>query len=1415
MDPPTLTNVPHIEFSSHSRTPSHSPTRSPIRQRITEDILSDLSPASTLEAFTSDSPSGKLRASVEDATPSERAFGIRATLASKKIQEWVEELSAWPWPDAKAAAGGFELPAAKRIKLDPSLREDPDQEKEVYMGSLPARDVLAYERRIDEIHDDMEDLDVEGIKKYVLNTHFSPRSRPSSSASDVAPIPTSLLSYTKMDDFTAIVTATVLRALPYLSQLMRLMDVWSVRLSVLRKVPPLLGMLDDAENALKSGWQALQVQNHTAGGKEEILDRQTFETMRDVLQDIVTTLGQDLDYMLDTLEGRQDTLPDRWLDRMEAIETDYGEWVVSGDRKVREGEWARMAKRRIEEQEKKRAEEETARLEAERKRREVQERLRAEEEIREAAKLEAERVRKLEENRLIAEEEARKAARLEEERISKEAKDRLKAEEEAKEAARLESERIKEAEDNLEAEDSRRLAAETAKAEKEEQLKQEADALRIQAEQTRKRKEEALRLEQDAEALRLQEEYNPHLPDTESRNTDEDLQDAGTEQPTLSRLEFVDLPPHDNVCYDPDHEVEHNHGPSAIIPDLLIAAGVSSLAAALGMKNNDDGDVNEAMEDLSVPSPPISTFAPLDGNNDSKFEDANAFYDTNGKPSRVDNGIPLRVMQRDIQTPGAVSVSEEKASAPQSIPLSSIEATELVSPLSPKAVSDFGSPTELPISISKGVSEQMPSVPNPWEDQPRHPSPKSDVPSLDEGETPFDVSQAPLLDKAPSTPAKSTRRIPEVHDSNMPLAVTSIADEESVDPVTNEANIALEPRAETPKNQMHLHPEDHSVRSKGYNGNGSVISTISTVSGYSASDPSPEIYEAEPAEYFRPLPLRATSGTPTLIEISAKKLPLAPNHSYSGMKSSARVPGDTTGLETDVLDTEDDSDLNNANDESHGNSPRPIMLLEPEDHDSAVPAEKHSDPNHSINHIEISRRNSNSSNNTTVVTRLIGDSPSSPAPLSPASIAETLEPFPDVESPTAGRVGLRNQSSKDYSPPDSPPPIPSKSKRRSIHLLNGPNIIPSSPIDTPITPTSDDIPNFPSLEISPAPFSSPKKATTTDDQLQAQISTLLESIPARIRLTSEPAIDNHPLSPFSSSYNDTIRPNKTRRSLTPSIRSSSSMSMRAPTPSFTLAPAYSKSTPRPRHQSSNPEIKLYHLSRSTGEAPIKLFVRLVGENGERVMVRVGGGWADLGEYLREYASHHGRRVSSGKTDDDKVEIQDLPSRVVSNANTNNGAAVRGNERSSPAHPRPSSVLERDRPMSSLFIRKTRRSVGEQSESSTTIISPSTPLPVSPTRNSTLMSRNYDTPPSGQNRSASRMSWAEEEGGLGLAGPKSKPKPISERDQEWVESMKEKVRLASAEKEKLHNRKEGKADGGRKSLGEMEKVGGTKRLFKKN
>ena len=214
--------------------------------------------------------------------------------------------------------------------------------------------MLRYESRIEEISEDMEDLNVEEIKSQVLNTHVLPRSRAPSLSGPYVEAPSSQ-SYTRMDDFTAVVTATVLQALPSLSRLMALMDIWSVRLAVLRQVSPLMVSMEDAEVALRSGWKAIQTQQSESVpegtlSNTSVLSRQDYEIMRDVLQEKVSKLGRKLDHMLDTLEGRNDTLPEAWLDRMETIEQDYGEWVVCGERKAREDEWEKVISARWQEQ---------------------------------------------------------------------------------------------------------------------------------------------------------------------------------------------------------------------------------------------------------------------------------------------------------------------------------------------------------------------------------------------------------------------------------------------------------------------------------------------------------------------------------------------------------------------------------------------------------------------------------------------------------------------------------------------------------------------------------------------------------------------------------------------------------------------------------------------------------------------------------------------------------------------------------------------------------------------------------------------------------------------------------------------------------------------------------------------------------
>lgn len=317
-----------------------------------------------------------------------------------------------------------------------------------------------------------------------------------------------------------------------------------------------------------------------------------------------------------------------------------------------------------------------------------------------------------------------------------------------------------------------------------------------------------------------------------------------------------------------------------------------------------------------------------------------------------------------------------------------------------------------------------------------------------------------------------------------------------------------------------------------------------------------------------------------------------------------------------------------------------------------------------------------------------------------------------------------------------------------------------------------------------------------DDHLRRQISEILENIPAKIQLSSKASFLSHLNPP------DLQLPYSRPRSTSDkSTRSKSSMSSRSSTPAFMLAPVA-----RPRHQRGNQDIKMYHLSRANGEAPIKLFIRCVGANGERVMVRVGGGWADLGEYLKEYAIHHGRR--SNQANESKVEVRDIPRSVSSMSNR--PSASPPNRYSPPS--RPASALD----VSPIFVKKTRKpSAGEDLLGPRL---PRTPLAYGASRASEPPSSGSASGSTGRSRSSSRVSWTEEDSSLGMAGPRSSRKEIPQESLDWVESIKEKVRAASGGSDLARSAAAAAASeqgsGRSGKFGELGKVGGTKRLFRK-
>lgn len=361
---PTLRIPPH-GYPSNSTSTSHSPERQQRFANVELDpLLGNLSPGSTLQALTNSNAvsveqadrNSPLSSSIADASTSERALGIRAALAGKKLREWYDEVKGWRWP----RTGYMKSPTTEGLsvkggdndhggRLGQVLAVDAGAgaqrahgEEYVYWGSLPATTVQELEKSIVVIKDDMEALDMEELKDHIRDAHTS-ISRPTSSYSVQSSL--SILSnQSRLDDFTVVVTATIMQALPYISRLNALLDTWSTRLTVLRQVPGWIKRMEDTQIALGAAWHAIGRIKVGETWVDSDLTGTAFLTMKSILEEKVAELGQRTDAMLDLLEGRKDTLPDEWMDRMDRVEDEYQAWiveaemVVEGNKMRKEGE---------------------------------------------------------------------------------------------------------------------------------------------------------------------------------------------------------------------------------------------------------------------------------------------------------------------------------------------------------------------------------------------------------------------------------------------------------------------------------------------------------------------------------------------------------------------------------------------------------------------------------------------------------------------------------------------------------------------------------------------------------------------------------------------------------------------------------------------------------------------------------------------------------------------------------------------------------------------------------------------------------------------------------------------------------------------------------------------------------------------
>ncbi|KAF2089891.1 hypothetical protein K490DRAFT_54325 [Saccharata proteae CBS 121410] len=336
---------PLAQSRRRDRSPESSPTRDSRRHLAHSDSSQwDVSPTLTLRAFTDglfladDTNDSRLLSGIKDATTAEKDLGARVATATKKLKAWCEELENWHW------SGSFEAPKENnrlsqgRPKpsaingvvdgLDGQVR-DSDASDAADQASLSPAQVDAYVRRARKISEELEDLEMDELKAHVLDMHPAERPRKGNALS------TKHASIALLDDFSFVVTQTMLQALPYLALLHQLTNTWSMRLSVLQDVPIFLGGLREAQTSVAWGWASLKPPQELDLSTKALQDwKNAIDDMREKLSNKIALLGQRLDRMLDALEDRDDVLPDHWIEEFEALESDYAKWSAQAQRRL-------------------------------------------------------------------------------------------------------------------------------------------------------------------------------------------------------------------------------------------------------------------------------------------------------------------------------------------------------------------------------------------------------------------------------------------------------------------------------------------------------------------------------------------------------------------------------------------------------------------------------------------------------------------------------------------------------------------------------------------------------------------------------------------------------------------------------------------------------------------------------------------------------------------------------------------------------------------------------------------------------------------------------------------------------------------------------------------------------------------------
>jgi hypothetical protein len=1306
---------PPKRLSFHSRSLSRSSSHHYSHARDFDPILRNLSPTKTLRAFSEPgfiAPHESLHAALESSTTFQRTLGAKAAQTCLDVRSWARELEAWEWP------GTFDTPSDRLVEQDTGTA--------TYWGSLRADTVRAYEQRSDEIIQQLDEIDVEQLKDFVLSAHNEAGSGSASMDDSIGAIGAAT-DLRKLDDFTAIITATILQALPYLSRLNHLLDIWTIRLPILRQAPIFLESLAQANADLDHAWAAIGARRSKDTSNQAHLDfnRGSMIEQQSIIESRVSSLGRKIDRFLDDLEGRSETVPDSWIEKMETLEQQYADWTVRAERKILEND-----------------------------------------------------IRKNRWSKALSPVAADIKDPVQQNSIDSEKQDAHG--EDIGRRGLLDAPVLSPSSSTY---SNPFLAAQTIN------LTLPDDAATTPV----------LDLARD-DSQTIPSGQADHIIDMSPVHSNTPSQTLSTKSSRAMRHVPIILPydggdgqeyPCDGITGD---LVSRAGTPASETQPKPTAPASETPAASFAKKRAIfAGDLERTQALQRATKSPVRPFehasnafarlfksealSPDSSRSSSRSSDVSRHRSVSNKS---DNGIiwggrapasPNGSQRRKTVDSASREAQSTQRKVAESAPVAADTDAPPVPVLPPK------SPRRSLQSPMKHRKQDSTSSPN----LPEEPKTES-FPGFDFGENWPLTPPEPASENDSPVEAQVTRLQAQTHNEHEGPSLSS-----PKKPVASDSfdrmfidSLPGTPGDENPaastvlESQSKDTPSDYVDQSRAHSPY--LQSGVPTMSP-SMLDSSPASvqeaqFEARDAPVSTPpnlrkpnhidLPLTGTLAVP----LSSAEGPLTSNSvetdTYSPEIQDARVSyfqmaspplSRTTSAATSSPSFHRPVSSQTTSTMRLGNQPMEQSVGIEDNMTDDNLMRRASRISLEVKSIDLTRRKSSSSA-VELDVQSQGDGPSSPVSRkdvsvfpSPPTIQEERPRSPVSPLPNSpGQHGLRHRTS-NLSVVSAQTTVPEKgalngfmSKRRGL----------TQPDDSPLQAR--------------------KNTKSEPDSFDRHVSEVLQRLPSSIRFRTG-ATTPQPRIGEARSFSGP-RPKVTR----PPSRAGG----------LTIAPA--DPSPNRRTTAANePEVKLYHLTQAGREEPIKLFVRLVGE-GERVMVRVGGGWADLADYLRQYAEHHGSRTVSGE-----IDVKAVGSPPSAGGSGGILPALR-RKASGPLSAEANRAMAYSTPPAMPALERVKTPEKENSDPALLSSSPGSPaLPTrSPSRPST----------SGSNRPGSKHSWSE----ISMAGPGSNGKKVAdlpEQKARWVEGMVERVQKASSEKNDSQKQKH---------FAELGKVGATRRVI---